>query len=691
MKADIDTQKWDIVAKKVKDAKPSTQYSKNACRSRYKALENGTASIPPELDADPAQRNAKMAEAKAVRVAQLAAESREKAIAETHRRETSALRGRVYNRAIRDSTKSSSNSDPAASVPHPRPKSASVDYNCHDASDDEMSSEGVDSVDPDTDIEESITVATPWTLDYGDGPEPPKGNRKEVIRASKTVTSAFKHEPKGKRKQTVRLSKPATAASEHEPKWKGKYILQETTAVTASSEHKPYSDHVTYTLKPITALSFRAQIAADADNNPKYNADTGLEDPDRMNRDELRAELKDRGLVRFGVKAELIATVKAARAGAPYLNPSPVAANRVWTQSQLAKRSAGFFDAGKSTRNSKKPKISQIFSTADTDAPSEYHDEAPVVEPLPDGFSGNDPDFIGESFNVNNQFDRTMDMDTIFNQFNTTQAFSSETFVSNRELRSFANYDEAFVNQTALPLEPNSITSTVGSNDNSTAPTAQASVHLRSSLNDHAVDTGRRLHVTNMPAITTEKSVQTLFGVHRVTNLENLRAIGAFNVDFADVKTAAEVAMNFDGESFKRSRIQVQQVHSFHEHDQFGLGKNTPALDLPFVPSSVLDHEMHPLPPPPGVLDLPIGQGCSDNSVNDSDPMDRRLLLTNAPFSTTTRDLRNRFANSIDCIALEPGVFCLEFSSEEAALDTLITSNGSKINGQKLELAIASE
>lgn len=40
----------------MKEIKPSANYSKDACRSRFEALENGTATIPPELDDDPEKR-----------------------------------------------------------------------------------------------------------------------------------------------------------------------------------------------------------------------------------------------------------------------------------------------------------------------------------------------------------------------------------------------------------------------------------------------------------------------------------------------------------------------------------------------------------------------------------------------------------------------------------------------------------
>ncbi|KAI4125634.1 MAG: hypothetical protein LQ347_005306, partial [Umbilicaria vellea] len=45
-------KKWKFVSLRMKDMKPSTNYSKSACRSRFEALENDTATIPPELDDD---------------------------------------------------------------------------------------------------------------------------------------------------------------------------------------------------------------------------------------------------------------------------------------------------------------------------------------------------------------------------------------------------------------------------------------------------------------------------------------------------------------------------------------------------------------------------------------------------------------------------------------------------------------
>ena len=63
-KQKVAAQKWKIVAEFLKASKPTTNYSQHACRNRFEALENETATIPPELDDNPEQREAQRLEAK---------------------------------------------------------------------------------------------------------------------------------------------------------------------------------------------------------------------------------------------------------------------------------------------------------------------------------------------------------------------------------------------------------------------------------------------------------------------------------------------------------------------------------------------------------------------------------------------------------------------------------------------------
>ncbi|KAI9724357.1 MAG: hypothetical protein M1812_000425 [Candelaria pacifica] len=60
-KEKIEAQRWKFVADCLRKLKPTASYSKNACQTRFEALQDGTASIPPELDDNPEKRAAEMA------------------------------------------------------------------------------------------------------------------------------------------------------------------------------------------------------------------------------------------------------------------------------------------------------------------------------------------------------------------------------------------------------------------------------------------------------------------------------------------------------------------------------------------------------------------------------------------------------------------------------------------------------
>ncbi len=60
-KQKIEEEKWKVVADFLKASRPTTNYSQNACRDRFHALENGTATIPPELADHPDERRGRPA------------------------------------------------------------------------------------------------------------------------------------------------------------------------------------------------------------------------------------------------------------------------------------------------------------------------------------------------------------------------------------------------------------------------------------------------------------------------------------------------------------------------------------------------------------------------------------------------------------------------------------------------------
>ena len=76
-------EKWKIVADHLKTSKLTTNYSKNACRKRFEALEDGTATIPPELADKPEERLAERAMMQEKRAAARLKASEEETVADT--------------------------------------------------------------------------------------------------------------------------------------------------------------------------------------------------------------------------------------------------------------------------------------------------------------------------------------------------------------------------------------------------------------------------------------------------------------------------------------------------------------------------------------------------------------------------------------------------------------------------------
>jgi len=92
-KQKVAEEKWKMVAEYLKASKPTTNYSQNACRNRFEALENDTATIPPELDDNPEQRRAQRAEVKRKYAADLAQARAEKAITDAKAKAAAADEG----------------------------------------------------------------------------------------------------------------------------------------------------------------------------------------------------------------------------------------------------------------------------------------------------------------------------------------------------------------------------------------------------------------------------------------------------------------------------------------------------------------------------------------------------------------------------------------------------------------------
>ena len=276
LKQNIEGMRWEIVAGKLRELQPNSQYSKNACHRRFESLQNGTATVPTELDDNPQQRKAKSAEAKEKHEAQIAREKAEEAITKANNK-TAAVKGSpLYGRhqTVLQQQHNSGNGDgcadqvKASKMVHISKAAGSTDKEPNDRSDEELK-----------------VVSDGQTED-----------EREESSSSETAS------PTKSRAQLHMTMNPARSRD-----------------VTSVQPAKPSI--------PISALSHFARLATDSDNDVILGMVPGLKRVEDMTRDQLRAELKARGLMRDALKDVLAKRVKDARAGKKNLPRSPIPGN----------------------------------------------------------------------------------------------------------------------------------------------------------------------------------------------------------------------------------------------------------------------------------------------------------------------------------------------------------------------------
>ena len=271
MKQKIEGMRWEVVGKKLREIQPTSPYSTNACRKRFEALQNGTAVIPPELDDHPGRRETQLAEAKRKHEAQIAQEA-EEAIAEVNEKAKAT-----------DSSPS-----------HGQKSKTGFQFT--------TSSKGK---------QEASTARAAKTARAGRVAILPNGDSEEE--AENSVDDGIDSE-------NWEFSNPETP-SPIMPRARFHDLMSE-----SSRSHKAPVRSVKASNR-ISSLPHILQLATDADSDVHLGMFPGLKKVEDMTRDELRNELKLRGLSRDGVKDKLATRVTDARAGKKNLPRSPMPGN----------------------------------------------------------------------------------------------------------------------------------------------------------------------------------------------------------------------------------------------------------------------------------------------------------------------------------------------------------------------------
>ena len=556
MKQEADEQKWEIVTGKLKDLVPTAIFSQNACRERFESLENGTATIPVEVDDNPMQRIQQLAETRVLYETKLAEDYR---LAEEAKKTSKEARriSRLQSEATKRAAIAQSRSE--LSVPRAGRDSSNSDVAGANA---EMSDL----------LDESILPALPKS----------------------------------------RSSSPATT---QEPK------------ILLSDVPVP---------RQITSLSFRAQVAAEAERPDVFGAGTRLKDPDLMNRTELRYELRARGLCRDQVKEELVKIVKAARAGATNLKPSPIRGNLnlislgrnpILGRPDLiadAKKAnqARYVPAPSSPNDERASKKAKTGACDNTDQ-SEPHGFDRMVE------TASKPGDLGQ--------------------------WSFDPVEREKSCLSFAQ---------SFPTVIYQVVSGSGNNQGQ---------HLKY---HEPVTSGRRLLLWNFPADTTIDTVHSLLEPHMIESLYELGGYHSFVVDMVDRAAAKAAIKAIDGSIFGRQKVVAETALSIaRAHQKFlSSGSNTECTSATYGVNGT-----HGVLSPATSSAEPVVQTNKSNFV----------YVFDVPNAVSGRELQRILGNTVSCASIEPGVFLVEFQDAASTEMALFSSDGLRIYGQPVKVQSA--
>ena len=533
LKKEAEDSRWTIVLQKLKVLKVDAIYSIKACRERYEALQNGTATLPVVGSDDTVQQ-----------------------VAEQDNEQVDTERMEVDEGA---------------------PSTGAVERNPRPRSDD-----------PAAAAEDGIVSDEGSTL-------------------SETVGNNAKS--KKTQQQSANPAKP-------------KENRQQSASTLSGID-----------LSAITNLPFKAQIASASIGRKAPNLPKDLKDIKNMNRDELREELRMRGLCSDGLRPKMEATLRSARAGNTDLKPSPTTAmipafNR--RAPKPVKRSAG-------------SRLSALVISDTT--------EAEDVEQ-------NDDHGEGPQHKRAKTADSTKKVAT--GQLSSLTATEAQNFQG----ATLADQIFSFI---YLPLT-----------DTNTQLVYQ-----------EEVDNGRRVFLSNVPSDITPDAVRDIIHPYKVEAIHTLKVVGNLVIDCADVETAVSVTSALSGLALKgqaviaeNAQVVAQKYFPPQNQAQSTKAPSTKAPS-PKTPST----EVSPAPTLELVKNIPklsLTKGMADRK-NITKALSQ-LLVKNVPSTLDAQQMQQIFGKNTTCEPIEIGVWLLEFPNAAAAEKCLANSEIYRVQGQALEL-----
>lgn len=407
-------------------------------------------------------------------------------------------------------------------------------------------------------------------------------------------------------------------------------------------------------LSAITNLPFKAQVASASIGRKAPDLPKDLKEVTDMNRDELREELRMRGLCSDGLRAQMEETLKAARAGNTDLKQSPKNAMNLT-----------FRRPPKPVKKSAARRLSASLLSDAEEAANEDNEEGPRQKRAKTG---------GSSKAVATE--RPAPAPTA----NTERPAS----VATTNIQSFQGptlSDEIF-GLLYLPL-------------------ADTNLQL---VYQKEVEDGCRVFLSNVPSSFTADGIRTILSAYSLKAVHTLRAAGNLVVDCADVETVVGVTTALDGLALKDQAIIVENAQVVAQK-YFAARNPAPSTQAPSTqaPSTqastpvvgssirgpytpIVCRRWPSTPVVKSVSNTPKPKPLIQKASKSPSKIMCRLVVKNVPSSVDAMQLQQVFGKLSGCERIDRGIWLMEFSDASAAERCYTTRNGERVHGQDLEL-----
>lgn len=497
-------------------------------------------------------------------------------------------------------------------------------------------------------------------------------------------------------------------------------LLVSTSTMSGIDDNRTFSVPVP-TEKPvrreITALSHRAMVASEAEK-PDPVRDLGdLKDVGSMKRNEMRDELKARGLVHDGKKEVLAATIEAARAGATDIKVSPI-------RGDLNLRSLGRDSTG--TRPDLNPEVIKAnreryidgVSTREGGYDNQKGETTEVehTDQLGGGTDHTSQDIV--TAGLLGGMDEETEQTKKTRQLSGDQQQAQSTSEEDSMVGSYKSADLSEKRSRQSSKEPTTASS---SKTNDTNPwqrrevsKERAATHLSMATTyqsyvfevtpDNAqnqgqrpkfhqiVLAGRRVFLTNFPEEYFLNDIHNMLSLFQTENIHTVGVPGSFMVDFKTASSAGFAVDAFDGTIVKDKTVSVDNAHNVARAYQKSV--------MPPVVVRATEEKSKSVDKAAdkGRTDREVSKLSSSSESSSEYPVDdpangdgypayrRRVIISNVHHTATIPEMNIVFGKPLHITAIATGTYLVEYKHYRDAMVAIGTLNGFRFYNELLKV-----